>query len=296
MDAISVSGLTKDYGNHKGIFDLNFSIKQGEVFGYLGPNGAGKTTTIRHLLGFLNADKGGCSIGGLDCRTKSAQIQNDLGYLPGEMAFFEDMTGREFLKFMADMRGLKTDTKTKELIEFFELDPSGRIKKMSKGMKQKIGIVCAFMHDPSILILDEPTSGLDPLMQNKFISLVLAQKREGKTILMSSHSFEEVERTCDRVGIIKNGRLVADETVTALKAAQRKIYSISFENQQIADLFAQEKLDIVSQHEAVVNVAVSGSLKNFTAALDRHPVLGIDVVSQNLEEIFMAYYGGESNV
>ncbi|WP_235601380.1 ABC transporter ATP-binding protein [Tissierella sp. P1] len=203
MSVITVSNLTKDYGKNRGIFDLSFEIHKGEVFGYLGPNGAGKTTTIRHLLGFLNADKGECHIGQLNCRTDAEQIQRDLGYLPGEIAFFDDMSGIGYLKFIANMRGMKNFEKMNELISYFELDPSGRIKKMSKGMKQKIGIVSAFMHDPSTLILDEPTSGLDPLMQNKFIELILNEKSKGKTILMSSHSFEEVERTCDRIGIIK---------------------------------------------------------------------------------------------
>lgn len=295
MSEMVVQGLTKDYGEGKGIFDLNFKINAGEVFGYLGPNGAGKTTTIRHLLGFLNPDKGTCSIGGLNCRKKAKIIQRDLGYLPGEIAFFDQMKGLEFLKFMAEIRGLKDERKMEDLINTFELDPKGRIKKMSKGMKQKIAIVCAFMHNPSTLILDEPTSGLDPLMQSKFIHLILKEKAEGKTILMSSHSFEEVERTCDRVGIIKNGHFVAVETVKALKAAQRKVYAISFNTTEEAKNFMNEPLEILGQNGSRVNVAVRGSLKPFTMALDRHPIIGLDEVSQNLEEIFMAYYGGGNN-
>lgn len=295
MNVINVAGLTKDYGSGKGIFDLTFSIEKGTIFGYLGPNGAGKTTTIRHLLGFLNADHGNCEIGGLDCRTKSAEIKQNLGYLPGEMAFPDDMKGLEFLHFMANMRGLKDLKKMGQLIELFELDPSGRIKKMSKGMKQKIGIVAAFMHDPETLILDEPTSGLDPLMQNKFINLILSEKEQGKTILMSSHSFEEVERTCDRVGIIKSGRFATVETVQSLKAAQRKLYCISFENEAQATNFTSEPLTIVSKNKTQVTVAVSGNLKPLTAALDKYPVTSLDVVSQSLEEIFMAYYGGAEN-
>lgn len=291
MSSIIVSGLTKDYGDSKGIFDLNFTIKEGEVFGYLGPNGAGKTTTIRHLLGFLNPDKGSCKIGTFDCRKESAEIQKDMGFLPGEMAFFDEMKGIDFLKFMASMRGLKDFTKMNELINLFELDPSGRIKRMSKGMKQKMGIVTAFMHNPTTLILDEPTSGLDPLMQNKFVGLIKKEKAAGRTILMSSHSFEEVERTCDRVGIIKNGRFVATKTVADLKTQRRKVYSVTFEDIAQAESFAKENLKIVYQHENVVNVAVSGSMQPFIHALDSHPVVGLDTVSQNLEEIFMGYYG-----
>jgi len=159
---INIEGLTKDYGNHKGIFDLTFCVEEGEVFGYLGPNGAGKTTTIRHLLGFLTPDKGSSQILGMDTRTRSADIMKYLGYLPGEIAFFDQMTGIEFLKFMGEMRGLN-DTKLRDrLIDLFQLDTKSRIRKMSKGMKQKLGLICAFMHDPKVLILDEPTSGLDP--------------------------------------------------------------------------------------------------------------------------------------
>ncbi|MCQ4923462.1 ABC transporter ATP-binding protein [Tissierella carlieri] len=295
MSVITVSNLTKDYGKNRGIFNLSFEIHKGEVFGYLGPNGAGKTTTIRHLLGFLNADKGECHIGQLSCRTDAEQIQRDLGYLPGEIAFFDDMSGIGYLKFIANMRGMKNFEKMNELISYFELDPSGRIKKMSKGMKQKIGIVSAFMHDPSTLILDEPTSGLDPLMQNKFIELILNEKSKGKTILMSSHSFEEVERTCDRIGIIKKGRFVTIETVANLKKAQRKIYSISLQNEKAAKDFATEPLEIISINGDKVQVAIKDNIKVLTTALNRHPVTAIDVVSQSLEEIFMSYYGGENN-
>jgi len=170
MPVIEISGLTKDYGNHKGIFGLSFTVEEGEVFGYLGPNGAGKTTTIRHLMGFLNPDKGSARIFGMDCRTQRAEIMNHLGYLPGEIAFFDGMSGMEFLNFMARMRGLKDTSLSDRLIDMFELDAASRIRKMSKGMKQKLGIICAFMHDPRVLILDEPTSGLDPLMQKSFQS------------------------------------------------------------------------------------------------------------------------------
>lgn len=159
----------------------------------------GKTTTIRNILGFLNSDSGNVYINGLETRKNAKIVQKYIGYIPGEIAFFDDMKGLEFIKYMAELRGLKDYNKMNELIKYFELNTKGKIKKMSKGMKQKIAIVCAFMHNPDILILDEPTSGLDPLMQNKFVELIQKEKKEGKTILMSSHSFEEVEKTCDKV-------------------------------------------------------------------------------------------------
>ncbi|MGL4361697.1 MAG: ABC transporter ATP-binding protein [Cellulosilyticaceae bacterium] len=293
MGQICVEHLTKDYKNNKGVFDLNFEIQKGEVFGYLGPNGAGKTTTIRHLLGFLNADSGLCKIGEYDCRKDAHLIQKDLGYLPGEITFFDEMTGKEFLKFMADMRQMKDFTKMNYLIDFFELDPSGRMKKMSKGMKQKIGLVCAFMHNPTTLILDEPTSGLDPLMQNKFIQLILKEKSEGKTILMSSHSFEEVERTCDRVGIIRKGKFVAVETVEKLKKSKRKVYAVTFEDENAANRFSKESFEIISQDGCRVEVAIVGDLKQFIAKLNEYPVVLLDEILQTLEQIFMTYYGEE---
>ena len=188
MSVLKVEHLTKDYGEGKGVFDVSFEIEQGEVFGFLGPNGAGKTTTIRHLLGFSRPQSGRTSVLGLDSWRKPKEIQRRLGYLPGEIAFPDDMKGRQLIKYIADMRGLTDMTKTDKLLKLFELDPSGDTKRMSKGMKQKIGIVCAFMHDPDILILDEPTSGLDPLMQATFIELIREERDNGKSILMSSHT------------------------------------------------------------------------------------------------------------
>jgi ABC-2 type transport system ATP-binding protein len=202
MRVIEIDQITKDYGNGKGVFDISMTVEQGEVMGFLGPNGAGKTTTIRQLMGFIHPDSGQVRINGLNCFAKAHEIQKSLGYLPGEIAFMDDMTGLEFIRFIAEMKHLKSLNRAKELMAYYELDLKGKIKKMSKGMKQKLGIVCAFMQEPEILILDEPTSGLDPLMQNKFIEMLKLEKQKGKTILMSSHIFEEVEKTCDRVAII----------------------------------------------------------------------------------------------
>jgi len=294
MSVCEVQGLTRDYGKGRGVFDLSFTIDQGEVFGFLGPNGAGKTTTIRHLMGFLKPEKGCCTIRGMDCWKDRADIQEILGYIPGEMVFFDDMTGTEFLSFMAKYRKTASNERTKELLDRFELDPRGKLKKMSKGMRQKVGIVAAFMHDPEVLILDEPTSGLDPLMQNRFIELVLEEKSRGKTILMSSHMFEEVERTCDRVAIIKNGRLVAMDKVEALKAAQARKYIITLENERAAAAFAGEELRVVKVSQNQVTVIVQNNIKELISIMNRYPVTNIVTPNQSLEEIFMHYYGGEN--
>ena len=293
MSVISIQTLTRDYGRHRGVFDVSFSVSEGEAFGFLGPNGAGKTTTIRHLMGFLKPQKGSCQIGGMNCWDNRAEIQQTLGYIPGEIAFFDDMTGPEYLRFIAHYRGMKGDGRKKELLERFELSTAGRIKKMSKGMKQKLGIVAALMHDPAILILDEPTSGLDPLMQNRFIELVMSEKQRGKTILMSSHMFEEVERTCHRVGIIRQGELVTVDSVDELKAKQKKKFIITFENSKAADDFLKEDLRAEALTHHRVEVTVGDNLRALIAALNRYPVQNLAAPSQSLEEIFMQYYGGD---
>ena len=270
MSMIQVNGLTRDYGGGKGVFDLSFEVAQGEAFGFLGPNGAGKTTTIRHLMGFLRAKAGRCAIGGMDCWQDRHRIQARLGYIPGEISFFSDMTGTEYLRFAARYRGLK-DSRQPELLERFELDPRGGIRKMSKGMKQKLGIVAAFMHDPDVLILDEPTSGLDPLMQSRFIDLITEEKRRGKTILLSSHLFEEVERTCDRVGIIRQGRLVAVDAMDALRQRHVRPYTVTLESEALAQDFARDFSGLRSGRTVTVTAR------------------------QSLEDIFMHYYGGDDH-
>jgi len=292
MSVCEIWGLTRDYGKGRGVFDLSFSINRGEVFGFLGPNGAGKTTTIRHLMGFLKPEKGYCTIGGMDCWKNRADIQRTLGYIPGEMVFFDDMTGVDFLSFMAKYRKTKSNSRTKELLDRFELDARSKLKKMSKGMKQKVGIVAAFMHDPEVLILDEPTSGLDPLMQSRFIELVLEEKARGKTILMSSHMFEEVERTCNRVAIIRNGKLVATDAVETLKAAQEKKYVVTLENEDAAAAFAGEGLRVSDVSQNQVTVIVQNNIKELISVMNRYPITDIITPNQSLEEIFMQYYGG----
>ena len=295
MNVIEITNLTKDYGNKKGIFNVSFSVKKGEVLGFLGPNGAGKTTTIRHLMGFSKPQKGSCSINGLSCFENSSKIQNSLGYLPGEIAFLDDMTGLQFIKFVAEMKGLKDLSIANRLMERFELNPNGRIKKMSKGMKQKIGIICAFMQEPDILILDEPTSGLDPLMQIEFIKLILEEKEKGKTILMSSHSFEEIEKTCDRAAIIKQGEIVTVENISTLKKSKQKLYNITFENINMANEFIKEGFKIKNIEGCNITISIKGDIMPFINALGKYKVLNLETSSQSLEDLFMHFYGGENN-
>nr|WP_238941995.1 ABC transporter ATP-binding protein [Bacillus sp. REN10] len=281
--------MTKQFSNGRGVFDLSFSIAEGEAFGFLGPNGAGKSTTIRLLMGFIQADRGQATIRQLDCWREAAAIQAFTGYLPGEIAFIEGMTGSEFLQLLADMRGMKNHSLKNELIERLQFDPNTPIRKMSKGMKQKVAITATFMHRPSVIILDEPTSGLDPLMQQLFINLVNEEKKRGTTFLFSSHSFQEIERTCDRAAIIKDGHLVAENDVRQWQTLQRKVIEITVANEAEASQL-QQVLQAERADENRVRVMVKGDFNLLIRTLADYHVLNLDVHAQSLEDIFMDYY------
>ena len=293
MSIIDVNGLTCDYGRGRGVFDLHFQVEPGEVFGFLGPNASGKTTTIRHLMGFAKPASGSCQIEGRDCFQSAAVIQETLGYLPSDICLFPDMTGRAFLSFMSRFRGMKHAGRTKELTERFELDIRQPIRRMSKGDRQKLALVCAFMHDPSILILDEPTASLDLLMQHAFIDLILEEKKKGKTILMSSHRFSEVEKTCDRIAILKKGRLKTVSSLEELRQTERRVYVITLDNEEAAQALCRENISVLEVDGRIVKVAVYRDLRSLLAILVNYPVSTLDNVGQSLEEIFMHYYGGE---
>ena len=291
---IQVDHVTLRYPNGKGIQEVSFQVREGQVMGYLGPNGAGKTTTIRCLLGFSRADSGSCSIGGMDCWRKAPEIQRLLGYLPGEIAFLDGMTGRQFLGFLSRTRGGRDGVRRRELEERFEIDLSGKIKRYSKGMKQKVGIIAAFMHDPQVIILDEPTSGLDPLMQNRFTDLVLGEKKRGKTILMSSHMFEEVEKTCDRVVILREGQVVLEDSIRALGQNQRKSFLLRLARPEEASRLTELGCAVVQSESGQLEIGIQqeqlGSLLRLLAQLD---VISLESKSQSLEEIFLHLYGRE---
>ncbi|MYL61798.1 ATP-binding cassette domain-containing protein [Bacillus hwajinpoensis] len=292
---IELNGLTKKFSNGKGIFDVTFSIPKGEVFGFLGPNGAGKSTTIRHLMGFMKPSKGSASINGMDAWKDAAKIQEKIGYLPGEISFLDGMDGMEFLKLVGGMRGMKQTDYRDELIHRLQFDVKTPIRKMSKGMKQKVGIVAAFMHEPEVIILDEPTSGLDPLMQRIFIEIVMEQKEKGTTFLMSSHSFSEIERTCDRAAIIKDGKIVVVENIHDLQQKQRRLFDVTFASEEEAKLVKETKLDVISVTENRAEIAVQGDYNQFIQALGDYQIRNIDIHEQNLEEVFLNYYDREAN-
>ncbi|WP_433615847.1 ABC transporter ATP-binding protein [Paenibacillus cellulositrophicus] len=290
---LSVEHVTKIFPNGRGIRDVTFSVRRGEVFGFLGPNGAGKSTTIRHIMGFLKPDQGSVKVCGCDTWKEQGRFQKYIGYLPGEIAFIEGMTGKAFLDFMAGMQGGVDPAWRDELIRRLQFDVRTPIRKMSKGMKQKVGIVAAFMHRPEVIILDEPTSGLDPLMQKVFIELVLEEKARGTTFLMSSHNFPEIERTCDRAAIIKDGLIIAVKDIHELQSMQRKLFEVTFETEQELDDFMKCGLMIDSREGNRVRVAVQGDVDRFIRETARFHVRNIDVFTQNLEDIFMDYYDRE---
>ncbi len=251
MRVIEVENLTKDYGSGRGVFDVNLHVDKGEVFGFLGPNGAGKSTTIRHLMGFSKPDKGETKIFGKNTFEKYYEVLNKVGYIPGEIALPAGLTGYEFLNMMRDLQGIHNNERLERMLDMFELSSvqlGGDTKRMSLGVKRKLAVVSAFMSDPEVLVLDEPTSGLDPVMQERFVEFIHEEKECGKTIFLSSHIFSEIDNTCDRIAIIKDGRIVSEFVANDLKHASRKFYSLVFANEHGAEKFENKppRLKVVS--------------------------------------------------
>lgn len=296
---ITASGLTKFYGDAPGIVDLDLDIAEGEVFGFLGPNGSGKSTTIRTLLNFLFATRGTATVLGLDTVKDSVEIRRRTGYLPGDLSLYETMTAREFLLYFSNLRKTDTRTQVAALADRFELDLDRRIGDYSTGNRQKVGLVNAFMHQPELLILDEPTAGLDPLMQQEFQGLINETRAEGKTVFLSSHILNEVDRVADRVGIVRESKLIAVDTVETFKAAAHATLSIRFETRTAAAEF--ETLDGVSSVTTrndghVLVVTVAGSIDPVIKKASEHRVQSVSTRDDELEEVFLSYYEGDTDV
>lgn len=297
MNPVDIRHLTRDYGGGRGVFDVTLTVGRGEVYGYLGPNGAGKSTTMRHLMGFVRPRSGTVCIEGMDCWSRQKEIQKRVGYLPGEISFPDDMTGTAYLKLIAKMRKMPDFSYGQKLLDYFEIDPGAGIKRMSKGMKQKIGIVAAFMHDPDILLLDEPTSELDPLMQSRFIDLIRESKERGKTILLSSHIFEEVEKTCSRIGMIKEGRLIQVISIDQLRRSRLKTYSIEFSDTEGLSLCKEAYPDAArqSQENRLVLSVRDDQIDSLIRVLAQCRIKSLSEEKHTLEEYFMKYYGGSKD-
>ncbi len=256
MKVIEINNLTKDYGNGKGVFDLNLTINKGEMIGYVGTNGSGKTTTIRHIMGFIKPTSGEVKVYGLSSFEHSSEIVKYIGYVPGEIAFPDLKTGTEFLKCQAEFLSLKNMSYANDLIKRLQLDPRANLKRMSKGMKQKTALVSALMNDSPIIILDEPTTGLDPLMRATFLDIIQEEHRKGKTIFMSSHSFDELEKTCDKVVLISDGHIIDICDMNDIRHRPIKDFKIEFHSKEDYLKFLKEKYKITRLQEQYNQVTI----------------------------------------
>ncbi len=304
MHIIEVSNLTKDYGSGRGVFDVSLHVDKGEVFGFLGPNGAGKSTTIRHLMGFSKPDSGSTQILGKETFKSYPEVLNRVGYIPGEIALPAGLTGWEFLRMMQNLQKIHNEERLNYMRDLFSLEDNvlrGDTKRMSLGVKRKLAIVAAFMSDPDVLILDEPTSGLDPVMQENFIRFIHDEKSRGKTILLSSHIFSEIDSTCDRIAIIKDGRIVSEFVADDLKHASRKYYTVVFETPLARTAFEREAAAIPSftllrDGETEIFLSVEDrDLNSFIRLLSSTDVVSFSNRKETLEDYFMKFYKEDKN-
>jgi len=289
---IETEKLTKTYGSHRGIVDVDLAVEEGEAFGFLGPNGAGKTTTIRTLLDHLRPTSGRARIFGIESTVDPVAIHRRVGYLPGEFVLYDKLTGGQTIEYFANLRGGVDPTYQRALIDRLEIDPSRRFREYSKGNKQKIGLVIALQHRPDLLILDEPTSGLDPLVQQTFYAVIREAKGEGRTVFLSSHILSEVERTCDRVAIIRAGRIAQVDRVEALRDLAHHQVELVFAGPVPRAEF--EAIDGVSElvvEEHTLRMRVSGGIAPIVRAASKYELLDFISREPSLEETFLAQYG-----
>ena len=295
LPAIHTEGLTKYYGRQLGIEDVNLDVREGEVFGFLGPNGAGKSTTIRTILDEIRPTSGSATILGMDTHAEAVKIRRHIGYIPGDLALYPNLTGMDTLQYFANMRGGVDWDFVDELAERLDSDLSRKVGDLSTGNRQKVGVIQAFMHRPDLLIMDEPTAGLDPLIQREFQKMVSEVAAEGRTVFLSSHTLSEVQRVADRVGIIRNGRLITVESVADLRSKSMREVEFVLDTQAEASVFE----DV----EGVRNVVVAGNHVEMsfggdmgellTTVTERYGVADIKTTEADLEEIFLTYYHEE---
>ena len=289
MDTIEIKNLTKDYGEGRGIFDINLTVRKGEMLGFAGTNGSGKTTTIRNILGFLKPTSGAAYVNGLESWSNSSEIVKSIGYVPGEIAFPDLSTGTEFLKCQADFLRLSDMNYAEYLIEKLQLDPRAPLKRMSKGMKQKTAIVAALMANPDIIILDEPTTGLDPLMRDAFLEIIKAEHANGKTVFMSSHMFEELESTCDRVALIGDGRIADVAVMNEIRNRPQKEYKIEFNVSEDYESFKTLGYNIIRDQPQYRQVTVKidrSEISKLFQDLNGKNIHFISEIKYNLEKHF----------
>jgi ABC-2 type transport system ATP-binding protein len=294
MAVIETDSLTKLYGKARGIEDVTFAVEPGEVFGFLGPNGAGKTTAIRTLLDLLHPTRGSARIFGLDSQRDSVAIRGRLGNLPGDFGYGKRANGREALELLGRLRGVPTLDRAEALAQRFGADLDRRLGELSRGNRQKVGLILALFHEPDLLILDEPTSGLDPLMQEEFLNLMREERERGCSVLISSHELDEVERVCDRVGIIRDGKLIAVERVADLLGKTQRRATVEFDEPvDLEQLRALPGVSDLVAEDGRISFHVSGDLDAVVKAISRHTVADLEFAHPTLEEVFLSYYREE---
>ncbi len=288
MKVIELENLTKYYGDTKGTENLSFEVEEGEIFGFLGPNGAGKTTTIRTLLGFLKPTSGEARIFGKDVQENTVEIKQNLGYIPGNLSLYDNLSGEEFLDYFGSLRDSDLPM-LDELLEIFELPLDRKIEGYSSGMRQKLAIIQAFMHGPELVVMDEPTSGLDPLVQQKFYDFLEGEREKGRTMFFSSHILSEVEKVCDRAGIIRDGELVTLEGIESLKSKRGNIVRVRIE-EDASEFDGPEDMEV---EDGWISFVVSGDIDKWVKKLAGFTVLDLEIKKFSLEDIFMHYYEEE---
>ena len=289
MEAIAAKGLTKYYGKTRGIEGLDLSVEEGEFFGFIGPNGAGKSTTIRTLLGLITPNRGNAKIFGKDIRTQKTAILRETGYLPSEALFYPGMKVKEVLRLSADLRNKDCSAAAEMLCERLKLDPSRKVEELSFGNRKKVGIVCALQSEPRLLILDEPTGGLDPLIQHEFFEILRERNRKGATVFLSSHVLSEIRRYCGRAAVLRDGSLIACDSVEALSRTNARRISLRGE----AVLEGLEGIRDLKQTGDGVSFLYGGDLSALLGRLAEGKISDLSVTEPELEEIFLHYYRKE---
>lgn len=292
-NAIEIKGLTKLYGKERGIQDIHLNIKEGEIFGFIGPNGAGKSTTIRTLLSLIYPTSGSATIFGKDCIKHASEIAKEIGYLPSEVFYYDNMKVKDLLKYSASFYDKDCTARMKELCEILELDPNKKIEDLSYGNRKKVGIIQGLLHRPKLIILDEPTGGLDPLMQNKFFELIKEENKKGATIFFSSHILSEVQKLCDRVGFIKDGKIIKLETIAALRENSYKKITLEASVPIDEELFKMDGVTQLQLRETHASFIFKGNINELVSKISTLSLINLDLTEPDLEEIFMHYYDKE---
>ena len=294
MDVIRISHLTKYYGKARGIIDVSFEVREGEIFGFIGPNGAGKSTTIRTLLGLIHPTGGSASIFGMDCLKQGHVVRRRIGYMPSEVFYYDGMKVIDLLKYSAAFYPGTDPKRISALAEIMDLDLTKKIEDLSYGNKKKVGILQGLIHQPELIILDEPTSGLDPLMQQSFFQLIREENKRGATVLFSSHILGEVQKMCTRVGIIKEGRMIKIEDIDTLKQSNYKKFRMEFPGEVTVDFRPLPGVTNLSAGDTRIDFLYGGDINRIIDLLHGHPIANLTVEEPTLEEIFLHYYEKEA--